>query len=55
MGDIIDWEAIRLGGMPAFEAALPALSEHAERWAAQLEAAGELASKLVQFCKLKIE
>ena len=40
---------------PAFEAALPALSEHAERWAAQLEAAGELASKLVQFCKLKIE
>lgn len=40
---------------PAFEAALPALSEHVERWAAQLEAAGELASKLVQFCKLKIE
>ena len=29
--------------------------EHAERWAVRLEAAGELASKLVQFCKLKIE
>jgi uncharacterized repeat protein (TIGR03837 family) len=40
---------------PAFEAALPTLSEHAERWAVRLEAAGELASKLVQFCKLKIE
>lgn len=40
---------------PAFEAALPALAEHGERWAERLEAAGELASKLVQFCELKIE
>lgn len=40
---------------PAFEAALPALTGHGERWMTQLEAAGELASKLVQFCKLKIE
>ena len=40
---------------PAFEAALPALAKHAGPWAAHLEEAGELASKLVQFCKLKIE
>ncbi len=40
---------------PAFEAALPALAEHGERWVERLEAAGELASKLVQFCELKIE
>jgi len=40
---------------PAFEAALPALSGHAGRWAAHLETVGELASRLVQFCKLKIE
>ena len=40
---------------PAFEAALPALAGHAGPWVARLEEAGELASKLVQFCKLKIE
>ena len=40
---------------PAFAAALPALRAHAGRWVGQLQEAGELASKLVQFCELKIE
>ena len=40
---------------PAFAAALPALRAHAVRWVGQLQEAGELASKLVQFCELKLE
>lgn len=40
---------------PAFQAALPTLRGHAGPWVAQLQEAGELASKLVKFCGLKIE
>lgn len=40
---------------PAFRAALPALKAHAAAWAGQLLAGGDLAARLVQFCKLKLE
>lgn len=40
---------------PAFCAALPALKAHAGVWAEQLLDGGDLAARLVQFCKLKLE
>ena len=41
---------------PAFSAALPALRAHAVAWGEQLLVqGGDLAARLVQFCKLKLE
>ncbi len=40
---------------PAFRAALPALAGHGPEWSATLQAAGDLAGNLVQFCKVEIE
>lgn len=40
---------------PAFRAALPALRGHAAAWAVRLQDGGDLAARLVQFCKLKLE
>ncbi|RTL28256.1 MAG: elongation factor P maturation arginine rhamnosyltransferase EarP [Rhodocyclaceae bacterium] len=40
---------------PAFRAALPALKTHAKAWSAHLQEGGDLAARLVKFCKLKLE
>ena len=40
---------------PAFLAALPALFSHAKRWSAKLQEVDDLASQLVQFCKVALE
>lgn len=39
---------------PAFRAALPALREHATRWAVEIGRPGNLAENLVNFCKERI-
>ena len=58
LGDF--WRAWNLGvgvaaAWPAFQAALPALETHAPGWSARVQAAGDLAQNLVQFCKAEIE
>lgn len=40
---------------PAFRAALPVLAAHGVEWSSRLQEGGDLASRLVQFCKLKLE
>lgn len=40
---------------PAFRTALPVIRAHAAAWAERLLEGGDLAARLVQFCKLKLE
>jgi len=46
-GGPLDW--------PALRTALPALAGHAAHWSATLRAAGDLADKLVSFCRAKLK